>query len=200
MDYGMIVKSIILQVSVFCFIPFLYWIIKRRKEISFLNYVGLHQIKKTGKWNAIVLFGLTYLVVYGLVHFVPFIANLTQPSANAYAGSGVAAIIPAILVCFLQQALAEEILFRSFIGKRSISKFGFQVGNAIQAIIFGMSHVLFSISSERDIIAYLIIGTSIAMGGWLLGYVDEKLCGGSILPSLILHAIGNFVMIMTVAF
>lgn len=200
MDYVFLIKSIILQVAVFCSVPFIYWLIKRRKEISFFKYVGLIPAKKSGKAITIAAFAISYIAVYGIVHFIPAISALTQPSANAYEGFGTSAIIPAIFVCFVQQALAEEVLFRGFIGKRLNSKFGFNLGNAAQAMVFGLIHIILSISDEKDMISYLIIFVSITAGGWLLGYLDEKLCKGSIIPSILLHGVGNYIMIMSVAF
>ena len=39
-----------------------------------------------------------------------------------------------------------------------------------------------------------------AAGGWLLGYLDEKLSKGSIIPSILLHGFGNFIMVLSTAF
>lgn len=200
LNYGFLIKSILLQVVLFCSVPLIYWSLKRRKEISFFRYVGLIQAKKTGKLVEIAVFAWSYILVYGIVHFIPVISALTQPSANAYEGVGAAAIIPAIFVCFIQQALSEEVLFRGFIGKRLNSKMGFNYGNAIQASIFSLIHVLLSVSNDKDIVSYLIIFVSITAGGWFLGYLNEKLCGGSIIPSILLHGLGNYIMILTVAF
>lgn len=107
---------------------------------------------------------------------------------------------PAFFISFLQQALAEEILFRGFIAKHLIHKPGRGKGNFLQAIIFGMMHVLFAVSDTREFPAYLLIAVLTAIGGWLLGYLDVKIYNGSIWPSIFLHGIGNFLMLMSVAF
>lgn len=200
MDYGFLIRSILLQVITFCSIPFIYWLLKRRKEISFSRYVGLIQAKKTTKNIVIGIFACSYIIVYGIVHFIPAISALTQPSASAYAGMGTAAILPALFVCFIQQGLAEEVLFRGFLGKRFKSKFGLNWGNALQAIVFSLVHVLISISDDKNMLSYLVIFVSITAGGWLLGYLDEKLYDGSIIPSILLHGLGNYIMILSVAF
>lgn len=199
MDISFILKSVILQLVVFSFIPFLYWLIRQRKTQSFFRYLGLYRLKREGTAKSIVIFFCTYIIVYGIVHFTP-ISELTQPSANIFSGVGVAAVIPALLVSFVQQALAEEILFRGFIGKRLISRFGLNSGNIIQASIFGFSHVVFSISEGTHLIGYVIIFLSTMLGGLLLGYLDEKTFNGSIIPSILLHGFGNFIMVLSVAF
>ncbi|MFA9466220.1 MAG: lysostaphin resistance A-like protein [Velocimicrobium sp.] len=198
MDYGFLLRSIIMQLVVFSIIPFLYWFIKERKNTSFFSYIGLVRLQTTESIQSILLIIICYIIVYGIVHFTP-IAILTQPSANAYEGTGIIAIIPAFFVCFIQQALAEEVLFRGFIGKRLISKVGLNTGNTLQAGIFGATHVLLSISDEKTTGAYLIIMVSITAGGWLLGYLDEKIFKGSIVPSILLHGLGNYIMILSVA-
>lgn len=200
-DYVLVIKGIMLQVILFSIIPFLYWFLRKRKEKLFLPYVGLYKPHRAAatKSKSIAIFIIIYLVIYAIVHFTP-IALITQPSAGRYAGLGAAAIIPAFLVSFLQQALAEEILFRGFIGKRLIAKLGLFSGNICQAVIFGLIHVLLSVSDEKTFLAYFIIFVSISAGGWLLGFLDEKLCNGSIVPSILLHGFGNFIMVLSVAF
>ena len=170
-----------------------------KKKDFFFSYTGLYHPQRTAGIYSILIFAVMYLAVYGIVHFTP-IAALTQPSAGAYAGLGISAVIPALLVSFIQQAFAEEMLFRGFIGKRLISKIGLPSGNSLQAIIFGFMHVLFSVSDERNFLSYLIILISTASGGWLLGYMDEKLCKGSLIPSILLHGLGNFIMVLSEAF
>lgn len=199
MDYGFIVKSIILQVTVFCFIPFVYWLLHAKKQSSFSKYVGIYAPQKNVSVKKITIFAGFYFVIYWIVHFTA-ISEITQPSAGNFKGLGWVAVIPAFLVSFIQQAMAEEILFRGFIMKRLISRVGLTVGNIIQAAIFGSIHVLFSISDSKQLLAYVIIFISTAAGGWLLGYLSEKLFNGSIIPGILVHGTGNFIMVLSVAF
>lgn len=199
MDYGFIIRSILIQLIVFSLIPFTYWLIRGRKKSSFFKYIGMYAPQKATSVRMFVIFTMIYIVIYGIVHFT-VISKITQPSADSFKGLGLVAVIPAFFVSFIQQAMAEEILFRGFIMKRLISRTGLFVGNIIQAAIFGSIHVLFSISDSRKLIAYAIIFISTAAGGWLLGYLSEKLFNGSIIPSILLHGFGNFIMVLSVAF
>ena len=45
-------------------------------------------------------------------------------SANIYTGLGLIAVIPALLKTFIANGFCEEVLFRGFISKRLINKFG----------------------------------------------------------------------------
>ena len=40
-----------------------------------------------------------------------------------------------------QTGLSEEILFRGFLAKRLISRFGFATGNLLQGLVFGILHL-----------------------------------------------------------
>lgn len=199
MDYGFIIRSILIQLIVFCLIPFTYWLIRARKKSSFFQYIGMYAPQKATSVKRFVIFTIMYIVIYGIVHFTA-ISKITQPSASSFKGLGLVAVIPAFFVSFVQQAMAEEILFRGFIMKRIMSKTGLFAGNIIQAAFFGFIHVLFSISDSKNLIAYVIIFISTAAGGWLLGYLSEKLFNGSIIPSILLHGFGNFIMVLSVAF
>ncbi len=199
MNYGFIIRSVLIQLIVFCIIPFIYWLIRGRKKSSFFKYIGMYAPQKATSVKMIVTFMIIYIVIYGIVHFTA-ISKITQPSAESFMGLGLVAVIPAFFVSFIQQAMAEEILFRGFIAKRLISRTGLFAGNIIQAAFFGSIHVLFSISDSKNLMAYIIIFISTAAGGWLLGYLSEKVFNGSIIPSILLHGLGNFIMVLSVAF
>ena len=108
--------------------------------------------------------------------------------------------MPALLISFIQQAFAEEVLFRGFIAKCLVERLGIMTGNIVQAIIFGLIHVFLSSADNRNLFVYMIIFISTATGGWLLGYLNEKLFNGSIIPSILMHGTGNFIMLLSVAF
>lgn len=90
-----------------------------------------------------------------------------------------------------QTALSEEILFRGFIGKRLQKKFGFVVGNALQAILFGLPHgVPFMLVYHQYVVGVTLIICASVVGG-LEFYLNEKKAGGSILPSFLIHSTVN---------
>ncbi len=199
MDYGFMIRSILIQLIIFCIIPFTCWLIRERKKCRFFEYIGVYAPKKTTSIRMLTIFAAIYILIYWMVHFTA-ISKITQPSADTFKGLGLVAVIPAFFVSFIQQAMAEEILFRGFIMKRLVAKAGLLAGNIIQAAIFGSIHVLFSISDRRNLIAYAIIFLSTSAGGWLLGYLSEKLFNGSIIPNILLHGAGNYIMALSVAF
>ena len=53
---------------------------------------------------------------------------------------GWSAFPSAFLFGIIQTGLSEEILFRGFLAKRLISRFGFATGNLPQGLVFGLLH------------------------------------------------------------
>lgn len=195
-DIVFVMRSAIMQVIVFSIIPFIWWIIKYKEEISFFKWIGLYKPTK--------LVSTKKIIIFITIYFASWIINYTisKDIYSNFPGMGVIAIIPSFIVCFIQNGLCEEILFRGFIGKRLISIFGKNKGIFIQAMLFGFMHI--GMASLLDlhinislIVNYFIIPT---IGGWMLGYVDEKIYNGSIIPSILLHGLLNFGRDMTCAF
>lgn len=95
----------------------------------------------------------------------------------------------AVLLVFFREAfyatLGEEILFRGLLGGLLFRRFGFAVGNAVQAGLFLLPHLLLllvSLSLWRLVLVQLLLG-------WLLGWIRHK--SGSILPGWMAHTLAN---------
>ncbi len=82
-------------------------------------------------------------------------------------------------------ALGEEAFFRGFLGGLLIRKFGFQIGNLLQAIIFLLPHLL--ILTVNTTLWPILIPQFIS--GWIFGLLSYK--SKSILPSWIAHSLSN---------
>lgn len=122
-------------------------------------------------------------------HFIQFEGMLAYENPN---NLGFLIIIYSFIVhlVFLTGFL-EEVGFRGFLGKRLISKFGFIVGNTLQAVVFGFGHNIIGlyISGRIEVATevFMITGGF----GWIAGYLTEKQVGGSIYPAWILHTMAN---------
>ena len=112
------------------------------------------------------------------------------------------AILPALIENFIANGLAEEILYRGFLCKRFCEKLGTGKGIVLQAILFGLMHNIIYIIAGLNVglwyhtLTFIFTGT----GALLLGYLNEKIFNGSIVPSILLHGTGNFIASMLVAF
>ncbi len=208
----LIVSSItttIVNLIVFSLLPVIWWFIRHRKEERFFKWIGLYKPQLQSKWYVLLVFAVFYYFFYNfdftqLVNpkTLEYIENSSAVSANAFVGIGIAAILPALVENFIANGAAEEILYRGFLCKRFCKKIGIVKGIIVQAVLFGLMHNILYVIAGLDVglwyhtLTFLFTG----MGALLLGWLNEKIFNGSIIPSIILHGAGNFIVSMLVAF
>ena len=203
------ITTTIVNLIVFSLLPIIWWFFRHRKEESFFRWIGFFKPQLKSKWWVLLVFAILYDFFYNF-DFTQFVSSETLEyiessaavSANVFAGMGVAAILPAFIENFIANGVAEEILYRGFLCKRLISKVGLVKGIILQAVLFGLMHNLLYILAGLDVglwyhtLTFIFTGT----GALLLGWLNEKIFNGSILPSILLHGTGNFIASMLVAF
>ncbi len=105
-----------------------------------------------------------------------------------------------IIAATLKTSLSEEIFFRGFLAKRLISVTNFQIGNIVQAVVFGIIHTLLFMSITENIIFLIIIFVFPTVGAYLKTYINEKLGNGSIIPGWIAHGTANLISYSVILF
>ncbi len=197
--------STILQILVFTSIPFLVYVIRNKKSTGFLNYVGLK--RSTSKANLLALLVMVLLVAPLLLLFFineEFKEIMTNPESVTgkikQMGIGVEAIFTIIIAAVFKTALSEEIFFRGFLAKRLISIKNFQVGNIIQAVIFGIIHTLLFMTITDNVLFLVVIFVFPTIGAYLKTYINEKLANGSIIPGWIAHGTANLISYSVILF
>lgn len=191
--------SSIIQIILFTLIPFIWWLITAQKQSGFFEWIGLKWDRK--KWqNNIILWVICAIVGFWIVgEFSLYILKDISTATSEFSGLRFAAVPAIVMYAVFHTSLSEEILFRGFILKRILSKFGFQFGNIIQALLFGLLHGAMFLSKAGYIKAiFLIVFT--ALIAWSMGYINEKKADGSIIPSWIIHAITNIISGLSTAF
>lgn len=190
--------STILQILVFIAIPFFVYLIANRRVKGFFDYIGLRKPETRTMIYAVVCAVAFVLPALLLVFFSSSILEAaTAPNTviGKLRANGLSAttFILLIVKALIQTALTEEILFRGFIGKRLIGWLGFTTGNLLQALLFGAMHLLIFAGQEFSLA--LAIGVVIypAIGGWIMGYLNERVGNGSILPGWLMHALTNLI-------
>lgn len=199
MTINLLVSSLIQLVLVIA-VAFVCWLIFARKRQPFLSWVGFIKpaIRKRKLFSGLFIAGFILFSVVGWLVFVYF-TDPSEVATSQFYGVGVSGIGGALLYSFVQTSCSEEILFRGLIGKRCISAFGFAIGNSIQSILFGCLHGVMFLAST-GVVNALIITVFTALIGWGMGYMNEKLSGGSILPSWMLHGLANLFSTMIMMF
>lgn len=198
--------STTIQVALFTLIPFIFFLFRKHKSVTFLNYVGL--FKPTRKSVSYVLLASILFLAGGLgmIFLDESIkqAVFSPPSVTGILrtmGLSVTSIIILLIVAIFKTALAEEILFRGLIAKQLINKLGFRTGNLIQATIFGIIHLLLFWTLTKTTLIFLLFSFLFSFFvGWTIGYIKEKYANGSIIPGWIAHATGNTLSYAIIAF
>ncbi|MDD6070901.1 MAG: CPBP family intramembrane metalloprotease [Clostridiales bacterium] len=180
----------IMQIILFSLIPFIWWLITARKDISFLQWIGLKPVSD-GKKSKIAIWTIGISAAFILVSVVMlYLIRNVETATSVFRGVGMKAIPAIIVYAVFNTSLPEEILFRGFLLKRFSNWFGFVMGNVIQSILFGLLHgvMFFSLVGTVQTILIILFTGGIA---WCMGVINEKKANGSIIPSWCIHAISN---------
>lgn len=182
------VMSSVLQIILFMIVPFIWWLVTARKKQKFMEWIGLKKIEGgTKTLMATLLVAVAFLFTGVLTLYA--IGNV-KTATSEFAGLGGVAIPAIIIYAAFNTAFPEELLIRGFLLKRLENKLGFNIANAIQALLFGLLHGAMFFSLVGVIKAILIIAFT-GVIAWFMGYINEKYSNGSIIPSWIIHTISN---------
>ena len=190
----------IFQLILFSFIPFIWWLIFWRKKEKFLPWIGIKKpvVKNKG---LVILLCCLFLVVSVLSTIFFQVVETSETATGQFQGLGIIALFPALLFGMVQTGAAEEILFRGFLAKRFIKQFGFAFGNILQAFLFGLLHAgLFYAVTTINIFQAVLIFSIPFLTSLFFVYINEKKSGGSIIPSWLMHGIGNVLVSIIVMF
>ena len=181
----------VFNLLLFSFIPFLWWMFFYRKKEKFLSWIGIKKPVIENKRFFLLSFSL-FLIISTVSSFLPTIVDRSLTGTGQLKGIGMSALFQTLLYALIQTGAAEEILFRGFLAKRFINRFGFLIGNTMQAVLFGLLHIaiLYLVTSVNFFQGFLVF-TLPYLVGWFFGYVNEKQSEGSIIPSWLMHGLGN---------
>lgn len=201
MNIVSIMLSAIIQVILFSIIPFLWWLATARKKEKFLSWIGLKTPVITGSLIKLIALIVTVSVVYILLMLLIMIQLMgsINTATSQFSGQGIKSLPSILIFAIIQTGLSEEIFFRGFLGKRFIHKFGFKVGNTIQAILFGILHGIPFGLVTGNILITILLTLLPAIIGWIQGWMNEKRSSGSIIPGWIAHAIMNILSALSTA-
>lgn len=189
--------SSLLQIIIFSIIPFLFWYFSARKQESFREWIGLKKIKGGKKTALAIIIVTTFYLLISLI-LLNSLKNI-ENATTEFQGLRFAALPAIFIYAVFNTSFPEEILFRGFILKRLASKLGFIKANFIQSLLFGLLHgvMFFPLVGNLKTILIILLTSLIALA---MGYINEKLSGGSIIPSWIIHAISNLIAGLYAAF
>ena len=187
----------IIQVLLFSLVPLLWWLVTARKKVAFFDWLGLRWPKNVNTrtlWGSIVL---VMVVCFVIGEVAVWARGDVDAAESAYQGMGLGALPTVLVDAFLQTGLSEEILFRGFLLKRLMAKWGFVVANIVQALIFGALH-LTMVWGQVGFLAGMVIVIYPMIPAVLMSILNEKKADGSILPSWLVHGTLNTVSALMV--
>lgn len=137
---------------------------------------------------ALGVFAVTGGLAWVALQFIP--PELMQgEGVNIASYAGLPPTLMTFLFLLLREgiytALGEEIFFRGWLGGWLVRRFGFAVGNTVQAVIFLLPHLLLLTVG----IGFWPIFIPQFVAGWLQGWLRHR--SGSILPSWFAHTLSN---------
>lgn len=192
------VINAVLQVLVFSLIPFIIYLLKYKKANGFLEYIGIKKSPAKANILALLVMLLIAMPMLLLANFNTEFREILTGETTMIGkfktmGFGLSSFTLLIIDAGIKTSLSEEIFFRGFLAKRLIAVSSFQVGNVIQALIFGLVHaLLFSmITSNAWILGVMFLFPSI--GAYFKTIINEKYANGSIIPGWITHGSGNMI-------
>ena len=191
--------SALLQVGAVLLIAAGAWLAFRRPR-PFRDFVGL----LPARWTIVAAAFAGGAVLAFLITRLPAVqamASAERTVVGETAQAGLTGEVAAILAirALLQTSLSEELLFRGLIGRNLVRRFGFTAGNTAQAGLFGLVHLLLLLSPAATYGLVLALVLFTAVVGWVLGWMNESLADGSILPGWAAHGGGNLTAYLLLA-
>lgn len=201
------IVSALVQLAVFTLIPFIVYVITRRRVRGYWGYIGV-KAAPAGALAAGAAFGLVTAGLMLWLYSAPGLRQLmVDPSTqtgrlNALLDeAGVLAwLYTAVIQALITTALAEEIFFRGFVAKRLIAWRGFAVGNIAQALLFGALHLalLLGTNAPLTLARWLLVLLIPTVQGWVVAWLNERHGNGSVAPGWAAHATANLVTFIAV--
>jgi len=116
---------------------------------------------------------------------------LESPMVSTSIYAGWSPSLYSFLYAWIREAfyvtLGEEIFFRGLLGGWLERRYGFRVGNVVQAVVFLLPHLLLLMVS----MSFWLVVVVQFLAGWVLGLLRSR--SGSILPGWLAHSLMNAV-------
>ena len=184
--------SSFVQLGIALLIPAIWWAVTTKRRLEFATWIGLYvPTWKVGPVQRVSQKPLASLRIASSVW--------GALATSRFMGAGLLAVVPILLYAFIQTGLAEELFFRGFLAKRLCASFGFSRGNTIQALVFGLLHLLLFIN-YLPVLSLVAITVLTGINGWIMGWLNEQAAGGSVIPSWMLHSLANLLVALGAAF
>lgn len=199
MAYLGVAISAVMQLLLFSAVPVIWWLIGWRKKTSFWAWIGLTRPKfSAGRGPlGVLLLALALGVAVTVVSLL--LVPASEVASYQFARLGLSGVGLALIFAYVQTGLAEEIFFRGFLTKRLTNWLGLTAGNIVQASLFGLLHGALFFAVVNVAAVALIVALTGGLG-WVMGLLNERYAGGSIVPSWLFHGTLNMASVFVAMF
>ena len=184
------------QILVYFLIIIIYFLVKRRKNLTTKNIFANIGFSISFPKFYIIGIGislLTVVVVILLYLLFPIEISLLKNTTFTHYQNYEITLLTISIIFFRELlfiAFWEELFFRGLIGGILFRTYSFKIANSLQTLIFLIPHLLLLIISI-ELLPFLLV---IIVSGWLLGWLRYK--SNSILPGSIAHALTNTIAVI----
>ena len=182
-------------------LPIIWWLFSTRGENNFFEWIGLKRIanaKKSLFYLSVLCLALSYL---SPKYLTPLFMPEGITAQAQYEGMGLSALPSILYFGLIETGFREEFFFRGFLLKRLQNRLGFWKANIIQSFLFSLPHSVLLIALSPTLwfpaLMAVLLTAPLAV---MFGYITEKSSGGSIIPVILLHGIGNITVALLEAF
>ncbi|NLT30481.1 MAG: CPBP family intramembrane metalloprotease [Propionibacterium sp.] len=189
MFVSQIISALILTVLLLT-VPFVWWLCTARKRKGFFGWLGWTRVR-TDEPARLLLATAVVLVVYIALSVLLIPALSGRTGDVAFSGLGWAALAPMLLKTIYQTAFLEECFFRGFLLKRVGARFGITTGNIVQGLVFGLMHGVPYVLQGHTLLLGVVLTVFTGSLGYCMGWLNERLAGGSLWPSYLVHVVAN---------
>ena len=181
------------QLLLLLFPSLIYLTVKKRQGETWEHI--LVDLGWTGSKTIYYLQGLGGAIVVGVLMLV-IMRNVPKsvmenPMVSTSFYAGWSPSLSSFLYAWIREAfyvaLGEEIFFRGLLGGWLERRYGFRVGNVVQAVVFLLPHLLLLMVS----MSFWLVVVVQFLAGWSLGWLRSR--SGSILPGWLAHSLMNAV-------
>jgi len=183
------------------------WFVFARSKASFASWIGLTSPPRHALLMALAATLALTMVKVPLLAWPLWLESVrgggSVMGGLKEMGLSTETVVILVVIAVIKTALTEEIFFRGLIAKRLFAWLGFTKGNVAQALIFGAVHLgLFAVPNGPPWSLGLALAFVLfpAVTGWLIGYLNERVGGGSIAPGWAMHAAGNTLWYTAIVF
>lgn len=160
------------------------WLLAVRKYRGSLKFMGFGTIKREKITQAFAQFLVIYFFDFFYLLFLKFMGSISYESESKMLFEFISPPGVIFLMGAIVAPLIEELFFRGFLFGGMVKNFGWKKAAVISSLVFAFVHII-SPASIRFFPFYFGLGFGFA---WL--YYKS----GSIVPSIIMHGLHNFLI------